>query len=617
MSGAKVLSLSTGSKAWIGDQEVTIAAVIGIDKVLVTRADGSADTVAIASLRAAPTAQQVVIVRAPDLATVSEVEWQQAVQRAGVIRRISELPRSSKAQVKEASASIGIGVALMYRLIGRWRAGGEVVSSLLPRKSGPRPGTVTHLSPEMLAIIEGAINDVWMTRQKPKKEAVIVEVNLRCRRAGKAPPSPTTVRKRIDARDAMAATKAREGSKAAHDRYAPAIGHFPETSWPLQVIQIDHTPVDAIILDQKYRLPIGRPWLTLAIDVHTRMVAGFLLSWEDPCATSVALCITHTVSPKDDWLARRKIDTSWPIWGTPDTIHLDNAKEFRGEALTRGCEQHGIILDYRPVRTPRYGGHIERLIGTMMGQVHLLPGTTFSNIDERGAYNSETAARLTLPELDEWLTLGIDIYHHKIHSSLGIPPLVAWERGILGTDDAPGRGLPARITDTKRFLIDFLPLERRSVGREGVRISHIHYWSDVLRPLINNGIRYIVRYDPRDLSRVWLLSGDGEYYELPYRSRHRPPISKWEHDAVLRQARKEGVRLVDEALIFDRVERMRNIVDQAAVATKQARRQVERRKASADSVNSNKVQPTTPPAEQSNPAPTARRVPKPFDVEEW
>lgn len=43
---------------------------------------------------------------------------------------------------------------------------------------------------------------------------------------------------------------------------------------------------------------------------------------------------------------------------------------FRSEALRRGCEQYGIAIDYRPVRTPHYGGHIERLIGTMMGKVH-------------------------------------------------------------------------------------------------------------------------------------------------------------------------------------------------------------------------------------------------------
>ena len=51
--------------------------------------------------------------------------------------------------------------------------------------------------------------------------------------------------------------------------------------------------------------------------------------------------------------------------GIPERLHLDNAREFRSEALKRGCEQYGIAIDYRPVRTPHYGGHIERLIGTM------------------------------------------------------------------------------------------------------------------------------------------------------------------------------------------------------------------------------------------------------------
>ena len=102
----------------------------------------------------------------------------------------------------------------------------------------------------------------------------------------------------------------------------------------------------------------------------------------------MALCLAHAVLPKDEWLSRWRVDI-WPVWGKPDTIHVDNGKDFRSEALSRGCQQHGITLDFRPVARPAYGGHIERLIGTMMGEVHLLPGTTFSNIQERGDYNSE------------------------------------------------------------------------------------------------------------------------------------------------------------------------------------------------------------------------------------
>ena len=93
---------------------------------------------------------------------------------------------------------------------------------------------------------------------------------------------------------------------------------------------------------------------------------------------------------------------------------MDNGKEFHAKALKRGADEYGMKLFYRPVATPHYGGHIERLIGTMMGEVHLLPGTTFSDIIERGAYDPERHATMTLKELDHWLAIQIvGRYHHQ------------------------------------------------------------------------------------------------------------------------------------------------------------------------------------------------------------
>ena len=106
----------------------------------------------------------------------------------------------------------------------------------------------------------------------------------------------------------------REGRKASRDRFAPAIGSL-EATWPLSLVQIDHTVVDVIVVDSATRKPIQRPWLTLAIDVHSRCVAGFYLSLEPPSATSVALCIAHAAMPKQPWLAQRKIEEEWPVQG--------------------------------------------------------------------------------------------------------------------------------------------------------------------------------------------------------------------------------------------------------------------------------------------------------------
>ena len=114
------------------------------------------------------------------------------------------------------------------------------------------------------------------------------------------------------------------------------------------------------------------------------MAMGFHLSLEAPSLTAVALCLTHAVMDKTAWLAARGIEAEWPARGIPRVIHVDNGAEFHALAFERACAEHGVDLIYRPPGTPRFGGHIERLIGTMMGAVHLLPGSHFSSIRERG-----------------------------------------------------------------------------------------------------------------------------------------------------------------------------------------------------------------------------------------
>lgn len=75
----------------------------------------------------------------------------------------------------------------------------------------------------------------------------------------------------------------------------------------MEVLQIDHTLVDVIVVDQEQRLPTGRPWLTLAIDVTTRMVAGFHISLWGPSTVFLCLTLSHAVLPKNSWLADREL----------------------------------------------------------------------------------------------------------------------------------------------------------------------------------------------------------------------------------------------------------------------------------------------------------------------
>lgn len=512
---------------------------------------------------------------APELSSVHASRWEEARRYLPVIQRLGQSPHRTSEDVIAASVQLGCGYAHVYRLLRRYLADPRL-TSLLPRRRGTKGGH-SYLRHEVAAVINDAIESVYLTRQRPRVMDLVTEVRQRCHALGLTPPGRKAITTRLKARPQSEVLARREGYKAARDRFGPVTGSL-ETHWPLSLVQIDHTLVDVIVVDSVSRQPIQRPWLTLAIDVYSRCVVGFHLSLEPPSATSVALCITHAVLEKAGWLALRQIEADWPVQGLFARLHLDNAKEFRSEALRRGCEQYGIAIDYRPVRTPHYGGHIERLIGTMMGKIHLLPGTTFSDVKAKGDFDSEKTAAMTLPELERWLGHAIaGVYHRDLHRALGTTPLAAWKRGIEGDAGTLGRGAPATVADSRRLLIDFLPIERRMVRREGVFLHSIAFYSDVLRTWIGERQKMIVRYDPRDLSRIYLLAPDGQYYDLTYRDLSRPSISLWEHRLALKRLREEGALHIDEAAIFRTIDKMRSIVDEATSATKVARRHRERR----------------------------------------
>jgi len=512
---------------------------------------------------------------APELLSVKPLQWDRALRSLQVVRRLAESSERTRSEVAAAAAELGCGVVHLYKLLGRYQADPRL-TSLLPHRRGPARGG-SLLSAEVDAVIDDAIQTVYLTRQKPRLSDLVTEIRRRCRAAQLKPPGRKAVRARLRAKPQGEIVARRLGRKAARDRFTPAVGSL-EPKWPLALVQIDHTLVDVIVVDSVTRAPIRRPWLTLAIDVCSRCVVGFHLTLEPPSATSVALCITHAVLSKIPWLSERKIDTEWIQEGLIEHIHLDNAKEFHSEALRRGAEQYGIGIEYRPVRTPHYGGHIERLIGTVMGKIHLLPGTTFSNISEKGDYDSEKHAAVTLDELERWLVHAITgVYHREVHRVLGTTPLAAWERGISGDATSLGRGKPVAAPDPHRFLIDFLPIERRLIRRDGLSLHSVSYWSDILRAWVGVPEKMIVRYDPRNLSRIYLLGPDGRYYDIPYRDVRRPPITLWEQRLALKRLREEGRSHVDESAIFRTIETMRKIADEAVTVTKTLRRQQERR----------------------------------------
>ena len=212
-------------------------------------------------------------------------------------------------------------------------------------------------------------------------------------------PTRRTVQRRLDALDEREFLRAREGAKAVRHRFGP-VPRRKKVGLPLDVVQVDHTLADIILVDSFERKPIGRPWVTPTIDIATRMVTGYYVSLEAPSRLSVALCLTRADARKAALLADLGSSAPWPAQGRPRSIHVDNGSDFRSRTFQGACAEWGIDLTYRPLARPHFGGHIERLIGTMMGAVHLLPGTTESSIAAKGSYDAEAKAAMSLSDVD-------------------------------------------------------------------------------------------------------------------------------------------------------------------------------------------------------------------------
>jgi len=519
-----------------------------------------------------------------DIEEIGDASWRIAQQRFGAIKPLLT-GMATRRDVEQRAKETNVDVTTLYRWLRRYRALG-VMTALIPGKRGWKAGN-SRISKDTDDVIAEVLREKYLTEQRCSAQKAIREVLRVCTQRGVPLPHPRTVRNRIASLSERSVLRSRGFRERAARKFQPAPGMFPNADFPLAVVQIDHTPVDLILVDDIHRKPIGRPWITLAIDVHSRMVTGYYLSFDPPSETSVAMCVAHSILPKDEWMQLHSVDARWDVWGIMSTIHVDNAAEFWSDTFRNACVAHNINLEYRPVRRAHYGGHIERLLGTLLSEIHDLPGTTFSSIKDREGYDSDKHATMTKSEFERWLvTLICKLYHHRLHRTIGMTPSRKWELGIFGGAGVQGRGLPQRPADRLSLLLDFLPTFRRTVQAYGVEIEGLRYYADVLRPWINASEpkqpaqkrQFIFRRDPRDISEVWFRDPElGQYYRVPFANQSLPSMSIWEYAQAKARLKAEGAKSVDETQLFRALTELREQVDEAKDKTRRARRQSQRR----------------------------------------
>ena len=514
-----------------------------------------------------------------DINNIEDEEYLEAQRRYKAILPLLE-KKLSRQEAVQYSKNLGIHFTTLYRWQEKYKSTGTILG-LISNKVGVRKGS-KRLDSEIEIIIRKIIENYYLTIQKPSIQSVVNKVLSECKRLNIVAPHSNTIRNRINEISEYEKLLKHGSRGLAKTKYEPAPNKF-EADYPLQLIEIDHTPCDIILVDDEHRLPIGRPWITLAIDIYSRMIVGYYLSMNAPSVTSVGMCVSNAILPKDLLLSKFDINSNWNVWGYPETIHVDNGADFRADAVKRAGLAHGINIEFRPVGRANFGGHIERVIGTLMHEIHNLPGTTFSNIKQRGEYNSDANASMTFSEFEKWiLTFITKIYHKRIHSSLSLSPEQQWEEGLFA--DESGIGFIQKPSNNSSIILDFLPIYERTIQKNGVNIEGLNYYDHVLRTKINqmeNGKKkqFIFKRDPRDISYIWFYEETTqEYFKINVANQNMPSMTAWEFDSIKTDLKNKGLKSVNQDAILEAREELHKQIEQSVKSSKKARRDSQRLK---------------------------------------
>jgi putative transposase len=276
-------------------------------------------------------------------------------------------------------------------------------------------------------------------------------------------------------------TLAHDGAAAFRDRFEMI--HRHQANAPNAVWQADHTLLDLLILDQA-GTP-ARPWLTTVIDDHSRVLAGAMAFIGAPSILNTSLALRQAI-----W---RKADPAWQVCGIPDVLYVDHGSDFTSNHLDQVAADLRFRVIYSATARPQGRGKIERLFGTLNSElVPELPGRMVNG-------KPVTEPRLSLSDLDRAIIeYFVGAYNVRVHSEIGRTPLEAWR----------GEGFLPRLPDSLEDL-DLLLVMRaqpRMVRRDGICFQGLRYVSPTLAGYVREAVT--LRYDPRDLSEVWVFHRD-------------------------------------------------------------------------------------------------------------
>ena len=458
----------------------------------------------------------------------------------------------------------GLGDPKPPSVVTMWRwhirfALSQDARALVPR-SDRRGSTKRQSSDEFMRLLEAVVEEAYSASPLATVADIYARLSVKVESENRVRlatdkirmSSLRTVYRLIANIDAVSKATLREGKHAAERRFRLTTMNT-KTQRLLERVEADHTPLDVFCIDPKTWLPLGRPVFTSLIDVHSRFLLGYYLSFGAPSAAAVVGALRHAILPKtltSDALPNLRILGNWPCHGIPDVLVVDNGLEFHGVDLESIAQDLGITIQFCPKREPRFKGVVERFLKTVnYSFTHQLPGASFARFHQRGEYDPLKHALISLDELkqilEKWL---LDVYADSVHRGIKTTPRTRWQEGAASFEPK----LPADIRALQRRIGKSA---ERGLRRSGIELHGVRYNADSVAPILRRygeGTRVRVLFDPEDLGEVLVWGPDDEEpvvvpaLDLEYAR----GLTELQNTLIQQQVREAGAAASDRQAVY-------------------------------------------------------------------
>ena len=350
---------------------------------------------------------------------------------------------------------------------------------------------------------------------------------------------------------------ARDGLTKYQRDYRPAWGS--SAGWRAQPgsYQMDATQADIYLVSRQERsIVVGRPYIYLAVDTATHLIAGVYVGFSCD-ETAVMACIAQAASDKVEYCARYGIEITqeqWPSVGMPTEIITDQGREFFGPRMSEMCCRYGLEVLTLPPFRPDQKGCVEKSIDLLQQRYKPMlrgRGVIEEDAQERWATDYRTQATL---DLDDFTSIVIHL-------------ILYLNSGRILDDKTPAERwleLSPRLmaVNPQELHIQTLPRDTAKLTRKGIRVNRMWYAPDGADGLTIGNV-YTIAYDPSDLRCIYIILADRICPCHAMNLSYLLSETEWEKTYEAAKKNREAARMRETASSIATTQAIRSIIKHA------------------------------------------------------